>query len=196
MSKLLGNVVEQLSSLPTIGRRTALRLALHLLSEDISKADRLCESISSFCHNVRRCRECNNISDDEVCPICMETKRDHTTICVVEHVGDLLSIESSGTWNGIYHVLGGVISPIDGISPSDLAIEQLEENIKRHCVTEVVLALPTTMEGETTSFFLAKRLEPLGVKITTISRGIAIGDEIEYSDPLTIAHALKERRSI
>jgi len=196
MSKLLAAVVEQFSSLPTIGRRTALRLALHLLFEDSSKTDRLCEAISNFRHNVCRCRECNNISDDPVCPICQQPKRDHKTICVVEHVGDLLSIESSGTWNGIYHVLGGVISPIDGVSPSDLAITQLEENVKRQGATEVVLALPTTMEGETTSFFLAKRLEPLGVRITTISRGIAIGDEIEYSDPLTIAHALKERRSL
>jgi len=196
MSQLLNNLVEELSSLPSVGRRTALRLALHILSADKSKVDRLASALVHFRNDVCRCSQCNNISDEEICPICMNPKRDHSIICVVEHVGDLMSIESSGTWNGIYHVLGGVISPINGVAPSDLTIAQLEENVMRNSAKEVVLALPTTMEGETTSFFVAKKLENLAVKVTAISRGIAIGDEIEYADPLTISHALKERKSI
>lgn len=196
MSELLNNLVDELSSLPSVGKRTALRLALHLLSEDKYKVQRLADSMVHFRNDVCRCKCCNNISDDEICPICLNPKRDHSMICVVEHVGDLMSIEASGTWKGIYHILGGVISPINGVAPSDLTISMLEENVKRNNAKEVVLALPTTMEGETTSFYLSKKLQPLGVKITAISRGIAIGDEIEYADPLTISHALKERKQL
>lgn len=194
MSRLLDNVVGELSKLPGVGRRTALRLALHILRQDIGEADLLAGSIYEFRRDIKNCKLCNNLSDDDTCPICLDERRDRTTICVVEHVADLLSIENTGQYAGLYHVLGGVISPIAGISPSDLKIDLLIDNVKRYGAKEVILALPTTIEGETTSYYISRRLTDTGVSISAISRGIGFGDEIEYADPLTVSHAIRNRR--
>ena len=187
------NVVGELSKLPGVGRRTALRLALHMLRQDIDSVDLLAGSIYQFRREIRHCTQCNNLSDTETCPICNNPQRDRTVICVVEQVADLISVENTQQFNGLYHVLGGVISPIQGISPSDLRIDLLIENIDRFTVREVILALPTTIEGETTSYYISRRLATLGVTVTAISRGIGFGDELEYADELTITHALKHR---
>ena len=196
MSKLLENVVTELAKLPGVGRRTALRLALHLLKQEVEDVDLFAGSIYQFRRDIRWCRQCRNLSDEELCPICSDPKRDHSTICVVEQVGDLISIENTRQYNGLYHVLGGVISPIQGISPSDLHVDSLLDNIRRLGVKEVILALGTTIEGETTSYYLTKKLQPLGVVVSVISRGIGFGDELEYADELTITHALRNRKPI
>lgn len=196
MSKLLENVVTELAKLPGVGRRTALRLALHLLKQEVKDVDLFAGSIYQFRRDIRWCRQCRNLSDEELCPICSDPKRDHSTICVVEQVGDLISIENTRQYNGLYHVLGGVISPIQGISPSDLHVDLLLDNIRRLGVKEVILALGTTIEGETTSYYLTKKLQPLGVVVSVISRGIGFGDELEYADELTITHALRNRKPI
>lgn len=196
MSTLLDSVVGELSKLPGVGRRTALRLALHILRQELADVDLLSHSIYNFKHNVKNCTQCNNISDDDLCPICLDKKRNRTMLCLVEHVGDLLSIETTGQFNGLYHVLGGIISPINGIAPGDLHLDLLEKNIERNKVREVIMALPTTMEGETTAYYLSKRLGKLGVEISAISRGIGFGDEIEYADSLTISHALRHRKPL
>ena len=197
MSQLLNNVIEELSKLPGIGRRTALRLSMHLLRMDASAvADMTC-SIDRFRQEIRRCRVCNNLSDDEICPICADEKRDHTTICVVEQVADLLSIEHTQQYRGLYHVLGGVISPMQGIAPSDLTIDLLIDRIAEGGVKEVILAISTSVEGETTLFYLMNRLREFPeVKVTSIARGIGFGDELEYVDELTLTHALANRRAI
>ena len=196
MSKLLENVVTELAKLPGVGRRTALRLALHLLKQEVEDVDLFAGSIYQFRRDIRWCRQCRNLSDEELCPICSDPKRDHSTICVVEQVGDLISIENTRQYNGLYHVLGGVISPIQGISPSDLHVDLLLDNIRRLGVKEVILALGTTIEGETTSYYLTKKLQPLGVVVSVISRGIGLRDELEYADELTITHALRNRKPI
>lgn len=196
MSKLLENVVTELAKLPGVGRRTALRLALHLLKQDVEDVDLFAGSIYQFRRDIRWCRQCRNLSDEELCPICSDPKRDHSTVCVVEQVGDLISIENTHQYNGLYHVLGGVISPIQGISPSDLHVDLLLDNIRRLGVKEVILALGTTIEGETTSYYLTKKIQPLGVVVSVISRGIGFGDELEYADELTITHALRNRKPI
>ena len=191
MSKLLDDVVGELSRLPGIGRRTALRLSLHLLRMDAEEVVRMAQSMSDFRTRIRYCARCNNLSDEELCPICSDPSRDRSVICVVEQVGDVLSIENTRQYNGLYHVLGGVISPMQGIAPSDLKIDLLLDNIARGGVREVILALGTTVEGETTLFYLTRRLEQFpDVKVSTIARGIGFGDEIEYADELTLAHAL------
>ena len=164
-----------------------------MLRREVGEVDLLAGSIYQFRREIRHCTQCNNLSDTEICPICNNPQRDRTTICVVEQVADLISVESTQQFNGIYHVLGGVISPIQGISPSDLRIDLLVENIGRFAVKEVILALPTTIEGETTSYYISRRIAPLGIKVTAISRGIGFGDELEYADELTITHALKHR---
>ena len=179
-----------------VGRRSALRLALHLLKQDVEDVDLFAGAIYQFRRDIRWCKQCRNLSDEELCPICSDPKRDHTTICVVEQVGDLLSIENTGQYNGLYHVLGGVISPIQGVSPSDLHVDLLIDNIARLGVKEVILALGTTIEGETTSYYLTKKLQPTGVTVSVISRGIGFGDELEYADELTITHALRNRRPL
>lgn len=194
MSRLLDNVVGELSKLPGVGRRTALRLALHILRQDINEADLLAGSIYEFRRDIKNCELCNNLCDDNKCPICVDDKRDRTTICVVEHVADLISIENTQQYGGLYHVLGGVISPIAGISPSDLKIDLLIDNVKHYATKEVILALPTTIEGETTSYYISRRLADTGVSISAISRGIGFGDEIEYADPLTVSHAIRNRK--
>ena len=197
MSKLLDEVVSELSRLPGIGRRTAMRLAMHLLRMEPRDVELMSESISRFRTDIRYCSRCNNLSDDDLCEICADTSRDASTVCVVEQVKDLLSIENTRQYNGLYHVLGGVISPMQGISPSDLKIDLLCERIARGGVKEVILAISTSVEGETTLFYLMNRLRQFpGLKVTSIARGIGFGDELEYVDELTITHALMNRREI
>lgn len=197
MSRLLQDVVGELSKLPGIGRRTALRLAIHLLRMEPDSVADMTRSIDNFRQNIRYCRVCNNLSDEEVCPICCDRERDHATICIVEQVADVLSIENTHQYRGLYHVLGGVISPMQGIAPSDLKIDLLTERIARGGVREVILAISTSVEGETTLFYLMNRLRGFkGLKITSIARGIGFGDELEYVDELTITHALMNRREV
>ena len=197
MSKLLQDVVGELSKLPGVGRRTALRLAIHILRMERESVAEMTESIDRFRNDVKYCAECNNLSDEEVCPICLDDERDRTTICVMEQVADVLSIENTHQYKGLYHVLGGVISPMQGISPSDLKIDLLTERIARGGVKEVILAISTSVEGETTLFYLMNRLRQFpGVKVTSIARGIGFGDELEYVDELTITHALRNRREV
>lgn len=197
MSKLLQDAVGEFSKLPGIGRRTALRLAMHLLKMPAESVREMTMAIDRFRHEIKYCHCCNNLSDEERCPLCNDPERDHSTICVVEQVGDLLSIEQTRQYHGLYHVLGGVISPMQGIGPSDLKIDLLIERIARGGVKEVILAISTSVEGETTLFYLMNRLKHYPeVKLTTIARGIGFGDELEYVDELTITHALKNRRAI
>lgn len=197
MSQLLTDVVGELSKLPGIGRRTALRLAMHLLRMEPSVVADMTRSIDRFRREIRYCRVCNNLSDTEICPICEDPKRDHATICVVEQVADVLSIENTQQYKGLYHVLGGVISPMQGIAPSDLKIDLLVERIERGGIDEVILAISTSVEGETTLFYLMNRLRHFsGLKITSIARGIGFGDELEYVDELTLTHALANRRAV
>ncbi|MEG0789082.1 MAG: recombination mediator RecR [Alistipes sp.] len=197
MSKLLQDVVSELSKLPGVGRRTALRLAIHLLRMEHSSVAEMTHSMDRFRNDIKYCRYCNNLSDEDICPICANTERDHTTICVVEQVADVLSVENTRQYKGLYHVLGGVISPMQGIAPSDLKIDLLLERIAQGGVQEVILAISTSVEGETTLFYLMSRLRqfPL-LKVTSIARGIGFGDELEYVDELTITHALLNRRVI
>lgn len=197
MSKLLQDVVGELSKLPGIGRRTALRLSMHLLRMERESVGDMTRSIDRFRNEIRHCRTCNNLSDEEYCPICLDENRDRSTVCVVEQVGDLLSIENTRQYKGIYHVLGGVISPMQGIAPSDLKIDRLVERVASGTVKEVILAISTSVEGETTLFYIMNRLRAYpDVKVTSIARGIGFGDELEYVDELTITHALMNRRAI
>lgn len=197
MSQLLQDCVGELTKLPGIGRRTALRLAMHLLRMESESVDEMTRSIHRFRHEIRHCLRCNNLSDEELCPICRNRDRDTSTICVVEQVADLLSIENTRQYKGLYHVLGGVISPMQGVSPSDLKIDLLCDRIAAGGVAEVILAISTSVEGETTLFYLMNRLRRFPeLKVTTIARGIGFGDELEYVDELTIAHALLNRREI
>ncbi len=197
MSKLLQDVVGELSKLPGVGRRTALRLAMHLLRMERESVADMTRSIDRFRNEIKHCRTCNNLSDETYCPICQDANRDRSTICVVEQVGDLLSIENTRQYKGTYHVLGGVISPMQGIAPSDLKIDQLVERVASGEVREVILAISTSVEGETTLFYIMNRLRQFpAVKVTSIARGIGFGDELEYVDELTITHALMNRREI
>lgn len=197
MSKLLQDAVSEFSRLPGIGRRTALRLAMHLLKMEREEVAQMTSAISRFRNEIRYCAECNNLSDSERCPICQNPERDHSTICVVEQVGDLMSIENTHQYRGIYHVLGGVISPMQGIGPSDLKIDMLVDKVSTGSVKEVILAISTSVEGETTLFYIMNRLKKFpSVKVTTIARGIGFGDELEYVDELTITHALLNRRAV
>ena len=197
MSKLLDNVTSELQRLPSIGRRTALRLAMHILKMDTSTVDSLAASIERFRHEIRYCTKCNNLSDTDICPICSDPRRDRSTICVVEQVADLMSIENTSQYRGLYHVLGGVISPMQGIGPSDLKIDLLCDTVAAGTVRKVIIAISTSVEGETTLFYLLNRLKAYpDVKVTTIARGIGFGDELEYVDELTITHALMNRREV
>ena len=195
MSRLLDRAVDELAKLPGVGDRTALRLALHLLRQPADGVDALAAALVDFRRNIKFCRRCNNLSDDELCPICSDVTRDRTTVCVVEQVKDVLSIEHTRSYRGLYHVLGGVISPIQGIGPSDLKINMLVDNVRRGEVKEVILALSTSIEGETTGYYISRQLADTGVKISTIARGIGFGDEIDYADDLTLVHAISNSPS-
>lgn len=188
--------MEQLSTLPGVGKRSALRYALHLMREDELKVRDLSESLLRLKTDLHRCRYCHNVSDTEVCPICSSEKRQRGIVCVVENVQDVMALENTQQYRGLYHVLGGVISPIDGISPSDLQIASLVERVRTGVpdkVEEVVLALPTTMEGDTTNYYINKLLQPLGVKVTTLARGVAVGDSLEYADEITLGRSIAHR---
>ena len=197
MSQLLDNVCSELQRLPGVGKRTALRLAMHILKMEPESANSLALSISRFRNEIRYCSCCNNLSDSDLCPICVDTRRDRSTVCVVEQVQDLMSIENTGQYRGLYHVLGGVISPMQGVGPSDLKIDLLADRLLTGEVKEVIIAISTSVEGETTLFYLLNRLKAYpDVKVSTIARGIGFGDELEYVDELTITHALKNRREV
>lgn len=197
MSKLLQDAVSEFAKLPGVGRRTALRLAMHLLKMDVEAVEQMTGSIARFRRDVRHCEECNNLSDTARCPICENPERDRTTVCVVEQVGDLMSIENTRQYRGLYHVLGGVISPMQGVGPSDLKIDMLIDKVASGTVREVILAISTSVEGETTLFYIMNRLKAFpAVKVSTIARGIGFGDELEYVDELTITHALLNRREV
>lgn len=192
-SHLLDSAVSELSKLPGIGRKTALRLALHLLRRDPEEAFALGQSIIDMRSNICYCTRCHNISEEPVCAICSDSTRDVTTLCVVENVKDVITVESTREHHGLYHVLGGVISPLDGISPSDLEIDSLVERVKAEGIKEVILALSPTMEGDTTNYYIFRKLAPLDVEITILARGVSIGNELEYTDELTLGRSIQNR---
>lgn len=192
-SRLLENAVNEFASLPGVGRKTAFRLVMNLLRRDSEEVKKFGESILRLHDDIHYCRICNNISDTEICNICSDENRDKSVICVVENIQDVMAIENTRQFRGRYHVLGGIISPIDGIGPSDLKIDTLEEKIGTGGINEVILALSTTMEGDTTNFYLFKRLNKYEIRITTLARGVAIGDELEYTDEITLGRAINNR---
>ena len=192
-SKLLENAVNEFSSLPGIGRKTALRLVMHLLRQDPVDVTRFGETIIKLRKEIKYCSKCHTISDEDICSICNDRLRDSSLLCVVESTQDVLAIENTRQYRGLYHVLGGIISPVDGIGPSDLNIDSLEERVKEGGINEVVFALSTTMEGDTTSYYLYRRLQKYNIKITAIARGIAIGDELEYTDEITLGRSIINR---
>jgi recombination protein RecR len=192
-SKLLENAVEEFAKLPGIGRKTSLRLVLHLLRLDLNEVEGFGNAMIQLKREVKHCKVCHNISDQETCNICVNPNRNDTTICVVETIRDVLSIENTHQFNGRYHVLGGIISPMDGIGPNNLEIDSLLKRVETGEVNEVILALSTTMEGDTTNFYLYKKLKGFEVKITTIARGVAVGGELEYTDELTLGRSILNR---
>ena len=192
-SKLVENAVEHLSHLPGIGKRSALRLVLHMLKQEKNKVEQFGNSFIQLINNINYCTVCYSISDTELCEICASEKRDKTIICVVEDIRVMMAIENTMQFKGVYHVLGGLISPMDGIGPNDLRIEQLIAKVDNGKVNEVIFALSTTMEGDTTNYYLFRRLKDSAIKISSIARGIAIGDELEYTDELTLGTALSSR---
>lgn len=192
-SKLVENAVNEMSQLPGIGKRTALRLVLHLLKQPIEQTELLSSVLTTMRNDIQYCKECNTISDAEICGICSSASRDKTIICVVEDVRDVMAIENTGMYKGIYHVLGGKISPIEGIGPSQLKILSLVEKVKKGKVLEIIFALSSTMEGDTTNFYIFRQIKEYGVKTSTIARGIAVGDELEYADEVTLGRSLLNR---
>lgn len=194
-SALLENAVNELASLPGVGRKTALRLALHMLRREVSYTEGFASALVALRKDVKYCKVCHNICDEEICSICAEPNRDHSTICVVENIKEVMAIENTGQFRGVYHVLGGIISPMDGIGPGDLQIDSLVERVATGEVKEIVLALSTTMEGDTTNFFIYRKLAPYEVKISVIARGVSIGDEIEYADEITLGRSIVNRTS-
>ena len=192
-SELLEKAVTELSRLPGIGRKTALRLSLHLLRQDEQFATDLGSSIINLRKGVVYCKHCHNISQTDICPICSDISRDYATICVVENVKDVMSFENTRQYKGVYHVIGGLISPIDGVGPEQLEIKSLIERVQKGIIKEVILALSATMEGDTTCFFIYKQLLPYNVKITQIARGVSIGNEIEYTDEITLGRSIVSR---
>ena len=188
--------VGEFSRLPGIGRKTALRLVLHLLRQEPEASESFASAIVRLRNEVRYCKVCHNISDAEVCPICSSPKRDSTTICFVENIQDVMAVERTGQYFGLYHVLGGVISPMDGIGPSDLEIDSLVERVRQGGVDEVIFALASTMEGDTTNFYITRKLQPLGVKLSVIARGISVGDELEYTDEVTLGRSILNRTEV
>ncbi len=192
-SRLLENAVNEFSSLPGIGRKTAFRLVMNLLRRDQAEVIRFGESIIRLRSEIKYCSVCNNISDTEVCSICSDSKRDRSIICVVENIQDVMALENTRQYRGLYHVLGGIISPIDGIGPADLRIDSLETKVQSGTIKEIILALSATMEGDTTNFYLYRRLARYNPLITTLARGVAVGDELEYTDEITLGKAINNR---
>tara|TARA_B100001057_G_scaffold73476_1_gene67841 strand:- start:101 stop:721 length:621 start_codon:yes stop_codon:yes gene_type:complete len=192
-SELVKNAVEQLSTLPGIGKRSALRLALHLLKKDKHQVEKFGKSFIDLINNINYCKECHTISDLDICKVCSNPNRDKSLICVVEDIRTMMAIENTLQYKGVYHVLGGLISPLEGIAPDDLKIQELIYKIERSEIKEIVFALSTTMEGDTTNYYLYKKLKDQSLKISSIARGIAIGDELEYTDEVTLGAAITSR---
>ena len=193
-SQLLEKAVDEFSKLPGIGRKTALRLVLHLLRQETADVDALAESLSRMKHEVIYCHTCHNISDSDTCPICSDPNRDHSMVCVVENIHDVMAIENTQQYHGLYHVLGGIISPMDGIGPSDIEIDSLVNRVGEGHVKEVILALSPTMEGDTTNFYIFRKLASFSnVKITMIARGVSVGNELEYTDEVTLGRSILNR---
>ena len=192
-SALLENAVNELSSLPGVGRKTALRLALYILRRDVAYAEGFASALLNLRKEVKYCKVCHNICDDEMCGICADPQRDHSLVCVVENIKEVMAIENTMQYKGLYHVLGGIISPIDGIGPADLEIDSLVRRVSDGGINEIILALSTTMEGDTTNFYIYKKLAPYNVKVSMIARGISIGDEIEYADEVTLGRSILNR---
>lgn len=192
-SILLEKAVDELSILPGVGRKTALRLALHLLRRPKEEVDNFANAITNLRHNVTYCTVCHNISDTEICPICSDKSRDASIVCVVENIQDVMAIENTQQYRGLYHVLGGIISPMDGIGPSDIEIDSLKKRVEAGGVEEVILALSSTMEGDTTNFYISRKLANCNVKLSVIARGISVGNEIEYTDEVTLGRSILNR---
>ena len=192
-SQLLERAVTEFAKLPGIGRKTALRLVLHLLRQPAEEVEGFATAISRMKQEVRYCRVCHNISDEEVCPICSDHRRDQSIICVVENIQDVMAVENTQQFCGLYHVLGGIISPMDGIGPGDLEIDSLVERVSAGGIEEVILALSSTMEGDTTNFYISRRLASTGVKLSVIARGISVGNELEYTDEVTLGRSILNR---
>lgn len=195
-SQLLEKAVSEFSKLPGIGRKTALRLVLDMLRRSCEEVDEFTVSLSRMRHEVKYCKICHNISDSDICPICSDHKRDISTVCVVENIRDVMAVENTQQYNGLYHVLGGIISPMDGIRPSDLQIDTLVERVAKGCIKEIILALSSTMEGDTTNFYISRKLASYDVKVSVIARGISVGDELEYTDEITLGRAILNRTII
>ena len=192
-SKLLENAVNEFSKLPGIGKKTALRLVLHLLKKEVDEVLRFSRSLTQLREEVKHCTICRNISDHDICNICSNPARDHRIVCVVENIRDVMSIENTQQYRGVYHVLCGIISPMDGIGPADLEIESLLSRVEKGETDEIIFALSTTMEGDSTNFYIFKKLKDYPVKITTLARGVSIGDEIEYTDEITLGRSIVNR---
>ncbi len=192
-SKYLENAVSELSKLPGVGRKTALRLALHLLRQDKSLSTALGNSLIELREKITYCSVCHNISDTETCPVCANPSRDRSVICVVEDIRDVMAVERTSQFNGVYHVLGGLISPIDGIRPQDIFLDSLQQRVQENPVREIILALSATVEGDTTAFYIFRQLQHLNITFSTISRGISIGDELEYIDEVTLGRSIQAR---
>ena len=192
-SQLLANAVEAFASLPGIGRRTALRLVLYLLRQPLANVEGFAEAVARLRQEVKYCHVCKSISDKDTCSICSDTTRDHGTICVVQNIQDVMAIENTGQYRGVYHVLGGVISPMDGVGPSDLNMESLVDRVAEGNVKEVILALSSTTEGETTGFYVSRKLSSYDVRLSTIARGISVGEELEYTDEITLGRSITDR---
>lgn len=192
-SVLLEKAVGEFAKLPGIGRKTALRLVLHLLRQSEENVDQFSNAVSLMRKNVKYCKVCHNISDTDVCPICSDSRRDASVICVVENIQDVMAVENTQQFHGLYHVLGGIISPMDGIGPSDLEIDSLVERVAKGTVKEVIFALSSTMEGDTTNFYISRKLADYPVKLSVIARGISVGDELEYTDEVTLGRSIVNR---
>lgn len=192
-SQLLEKAVDEFAKLPGVGRKTALRLVLHLLRQEDETVEALAGAISKMKREVKHCKVCHNISDTDTCPICADPRRDASVICVVENIQDVMAIENTQQFKGLYHVLGGIISPMDGIGPSDIEIDSLVERVSRGGISEVILALSPTMEGDTTNFYIFRKLAHLNVKLSVIARGVSVGDELEYADEVTLGRSIINR---
>jgi recombination protein RecR len=192
-SQLLEKAVAEFAKLPGIGRKTALRLVLWMLRQEDAEVAQFAEAVSRLKQEVRYCKTCHNISDTEECPICSDQRRDRTTVCVVENIQDVMAIENTQQFHGLYHVLGGVISPMDGIGPNDIEIDSLVKRVSEGCVQEVILALSPTMEGDTTNFYIFRKLSAFDIKVSVIARGVSVGNELEYTDEVTLGRSIMNR---
>lgn len=192
-SLLLDRAVAEFSRLPGVGRKTALRLVLHLLKQPASDVEAFTQAIMTMKRDVKYCKVCHNISDTEICPICADTRRDTSSICVVENIRDVMAVENTMQYHGLYHVLGGIISPLDGIGPSDIEIDSLVKRVADGGIKEVILALSPTLEGDTTNFYISKKLKEFNVELTVIARGISVGNELEYADEVTLGRSIQNR---